>query len=202
MDEREAFEDTLFEAAPVGLVLTEYRIIKACNSTFCEMTGYERDELIGQSFKLFYENDDEFARVRSVFESAVKVRGVDTKTRLLKRRDGDFTWCQFRAKTLTPREPIARAVLAYVELHDPPGAIDLTDREKEVLLRLGMGAVSREIAADLNLSPRTIDDVRSRLLKKFGVKSTAEVLKIVRDVEGYDIVDLNRIKQPPQADDS
>lgn len=41
---------------------------------------------------------------------------------------------------------------------------------------LSRGRTSKEIAQVLELSPRTIEDVRARLLKKFEVKNVAVLL--------------------------
>jgi DNA-binding CsgD family transcriptional regulator len=41
---------------------------------------------------------------------------------------------------------------------------------------LSRGYTSKEIAKVLNLSPRTIEDVRARLLRKFKVKNVAVLL--------------------------
>lgn len=53
----------------------------------------------------------------------------------------------------------------------------LTRREKQVLAMVIDGLTTREIAAKLNLSPRTIDHHRSNLLKKFDLKSSVDLVK-------------------------
>jgi DNA-binding NarL/FixJ family response regulator len=52
----------------------------------------------------------------------------------------------------------------------------LTDREKEVLLLVVEGLTSRAMAEKLCLSPRTVDHHRSRLLKKFKMKNTIDLV--------------------------
>jgi DNA-binding NarL/FixJ family response regulator len=52
----------------------------------------------------------------------------------------------------------------------------LSDREHEVLVRLGAGAVAKEIAQQLGLSPKTVRTYRSRLLHKMNLKSTAQLI--------------------------
>ncbi len=52
----------------------------------------------------------------------------------------------------------------------------MTDREKEVLHLVVEGFTSRAMAEKLCLSPRTVDHHRSRLLKKFNMKNTVDLV--------------------------
>jgi len=53
----------------------------------------------------------------------------------------------------------------------------LTDREFQVLGRLAAGANNREIAAELNVSVKTIDAHRLNLLSKLGIRNNAELTR-------------------------
>ncbi|HEX5069928.1 MAG TPA: response regulator transcription factor [Vicinamibacterales bacterium] len=53
------------------------------------------------------------------------------------------------------------------------GIHGLTEREREVLTLLARGLPSREIAAELDISVRTVDAHRANLMRKMGVKSVA-----------------------------
>ncbi len=64
----------------------------------------------------------------------------------------------------------------------------LTRREKQILAMVVDGHTTREMAAKLNLSPRTIDHHRSNLLKKFKMKNSVDLVKYaVR--HGYVVVE-------------
>jgi len=52
----------------------------------------------------------------------------------------------------------------------------LTQREHEVLQALSQGLSNKEIARQLNVSPKTIDSHRTNLLRKMNVHSTASLL--------------------------
>ncbi|MGA4643800.1 response regulator [Limisphaera sp. 4302-co] len=53
----------------------------------------------------------------------------------------------------------------------------LTDRELEVLRLLGRARTVREIAATLHLSPKTVETHKVNLMRKLGLKSSAELLR-------------------------
>lgn len=58
------FADLAFAYAPVGLVVTEARVIRQCNNAFGRMFGYAPEELAGQLFAILYPTDAEFVNIR------------------------------------------------------------------------------------------------------------------------------------------
>jgi two-component system, LuxR family, response regulator FixJ len=55
----------------------------------------------------------------------------------------------------------------------------LSHGEREVLDLILEGKMNKEIATELGLSTRTIEDRRAKLMKKMGVKSLAELIQLV-----------------------
>ncbi len=53
----------------------------------------------------------------------------------------------------------------------------LSMRELQVLRRLGMGHPNREIASAYNISIKTVDTYRARLLKKLDLRNNAELIR-------------------------
>lgn len=53
----------------------------------------------------------------------------------------------------------------------------LSDREFQVLIRLGAGKSIGEIAAELSLSPTTVSTYRARILKKLNLATTADLIR-------------------------
>jgi two-component system response regulator FixJ len=54
----------------------------------------------------------------------------------------------------------------------------LTNREREVLMGLVQGHLNKQIAYDLDISPRTVEVHRANVMKKLGVHSLSEMLHI------------------------
>lgn len=79
---------------------------------------------------------------------------------------------------VTPR--IANEVLQNL-MTNPPGAGDdfggLTSREREVLQLLAEGKIVKEIAAVLNVSPRTVEFHKNNIVAKTGLRSNAELAR-------------------------
>ena len=59
---------------------------------------------------------------------------------------------------------------------DKPPHESLSDREFEVLRRIGAGKTVSEIAEELFLSPNTISTYRARLLEKLNLRNNAELI--------------------------
>ena len=169
-------ETLAFDQAPMGIALTENRIIRACNDTFARMFGFEKSDLVGQSFRLLYGTDQEFHQIRDIGLEPLRQSLPYSDERIMRHRDGHQFWCRFRARTLTPEDPLARIILSYALIDTDTTGPTLTPREREVLMWLSRGYTSKEIAKVLDLSPRTIEDVRARLLRKFKVKNVAVLL--------------------------
>lgn len=57
----------------------------------------------------------------------------------------------------------------------------LTDRETQILESILLGKANKVIAIEIHLSQRTVEIHRARVMEKMGVKSLAELVKIVVD---------------------
>ena len=72
---------------------------------------------------------------------------------------------------LTPH--ITRDVLQTMSQAAGPA---LSSRQLEVLRLIGQGKRMKEIAAQLNISVRTVEDHKAQLLAALGAKSTADLI--------------------------
>lgn len=99
----------------------------------------------------------------------------------------DFIEKPFRGNELVQR--IERAIEAWGHrrgcpqsqgsLVQFPGREPLTRREREVLAELAAGASNKEAARRLQISPRTIEVHRARIMEKVGAKNLADLMRIL-----------------------
>jgi NarL family two-component system response regulator YdfI len=85
-----------------------------------------------------------------------------------------------RGETLLKPEIMAR-LLSQTELHSTSkshGDLDLTDREREVLKAVARGERSKEIAARLGITERTIKAHLASIYNKLGVDSRAAAIAV------------------------
>lgn len=166
-----------YEMSPVGLVLTENRIIRACNPEFARMFGFERKALIDQSFAILYPSFEEFVRIRNVGVEPLRKTGAYSDERVMARADGSLFWCRVRGRTLTTEgDPLAKAVWSLADLSLVRPMTQLSTRERQIMMHLIDGRTSKEIAKILDISPRTVETYRARLLSKFGATNVVDLM--------------------------
>jgi PAS domain S-box-containing protein len=166
-----------FECAPIGLVMTESRVIRACNPAFAAMFGYEREELVDQSFAILYPSVEEFMRIRDVGVEPLRKNNRYSDERIMARKDGTLFWCRVRGHSLTrDDDPLRRAVWSFADLSETRQVLRLSTRERQIIMHLGEGRTSKEIARMLDISPRTVEAYRAKLLKKYAASNVAELL--------------------------
>lgn len=180
-----------FEYSPVGIVVTENRVLRECNQRFCDMFGYAREELLDQLFSFLYPSDEEFQNLRNRGDKSLGQGNPYWDERVMKRKTGDLFWVRVRGHTFTPDEPLGRAVWSFADLSGVRPYQPLTRREREVYSLLREGKTSKEIARILTLSYRTVEVHRARLLKKVGANNTASLFSSLGDIGGDHVVGGN-----------
>lgn len=164
-----------FDYAPIGLVMAKNRIIQTCNPFFAAMFGYDQAALIGQNFSMLYPSFQEFVSTGQRVEDHPDIKNYWDE-RIMSRKDGTLFWCHVRCHSFSADDPLRRAVYSFEDMSETRPVQSLTPREREVVSLLVEGKTSKEIARQLSLSHRTIEVYRARLLKKYGVSTTAALL--------------------------
>lgn len=185
---RGEFADLAFTYAPVGLVVTENRVIRACNIAFAEMFGHGRDDLYGQSFAMLYPSDEEFKNIRDRGVKQLRETNRYWDERIMARKDGTLFWVRVRGHSFTPDAPLARAVWSFADISAQRPYMPLTRREREILSYLSDGLTSKEIALKLDISHRTVEVYRAKLLRKFGVNNTGGLFHSMSGIDGDHVV--------------
>ncbi|RXH02176.1 response regulator transcription factor [Bradyrhizobium vignae] len=68
---------------------------------------------------------------------------------------------------------------AELDLDYFPGAEPLSRRERQVLEHFILGDSNKEAARSLGISPRTVEDHRSHIMRKLGARNYADLIRIV-----------------------
>ncbi len=115
--------------------------------------------------------------------------GVPESVQAIKAGALDFLEKPFRQSDLAERIEVAFALLHdrhsdSERLRRRAGMFDrLTAREREIVDRIAADPArtsSKEIAAQLGISPRTVDHHRARILEKLDIRSVAELVALCR----------------------
>ncbi len=79
---------SIFRAAPIGIGVNVKRIIQDINDTFCNMLGYSRAELVGQSARLLYPSDEDYEYVGIVKYKQIAEHDTGSVETRFKHKDG------------------------------------------------------------------------------------------------------------------
>lgn len=163
---------------PVPMVYASHRIIRDCNTEFAETFGYERGELIDQSFSRLYPKIKDFVRTGEMWRSNFGEGKVYHDERIMQRRDGVSFWCRVRGRSRNHADPFAEALYCFEPMSRvvPGNASLISDRQKQVLTLVSQGKTNAQIAQEIGLSKRTIEAHRARLMRAYGLRNSAELI--------------------------
>lgn len=168
---------TAFDLAPIGLVLSRHRLIVDCNRQLLGMFAAQRDELVGQSFEVLYPTHEEFERTGARIVASLDAQGFYADDRVMKRLSGELFWCHVTGRALDPADPHAAGIWSFEDLSSRRALkLELTAREREIAALLIDGLTSKQIGRRLEISPRTVDVYRARLMRKVGAATTPELV--------------------------
>ena len=171
-----------FDMAPVGLALSRNRTMVDCNQRLCEMFGAERTQLVGQSFQVLYPSADEYERIGARMGPILNRNGSYADDRIMKRLDGRFKgetfWCHVTGRALNRDAPHEAGIWSFEDLSARrPVKAELTPREREVAAHLMQGLTSKHIGKTLDISHRTVEIYRARLMRKYKASTTADLVQ-------------------------
>eukprot|EP01041_Mallomonas_annulata_P015182 gene15181-32177_t len=169
--------------APVGLALSRNRTMVDCNQRLCDMFGAERTQLIGQSFQVLYPSADEYERIGARMVPILNRNGTYADDRIMKRVGGrlkdETFWCHVTGRALNRETPHAAGIWSFEDLSSRRAVkADLTPREREVAAHLMSGLTSKEIGKALDISHRTVEIYRARLMRKYKASTTADLARL------------------------
>jgi PAS domain S-box-containing protein len=169
--------ELLFQYAPVGMCISERRIIRSANRALAAMFGCTTEQLAGQSFLMLYPSSDEFERTGARIVPIMNVNGCYSDERIMKRANGELFWCHVSGSGLVGDDPHAAGIWTFDDLSAKrPVTAQLTPREREIAALLVEGKTSKLIARQIGRSPRTVEMHRAKLMKKFSAATSSELV--------------------------
>jgi DNA-binding CsgD family transcriptional regulator len=179
VDYQEAFENS-----PVGQAIGRNRLILACNHMFARIFRGAIEDMVGQTFERLYPTQSDFEKTGQRVGGFLSIDSTFSDDRVMRRLDGDLFWVRVRGFTYTPEDPHSRTLWVFTELAKDGTSgqslrSSLTARERDVATLLIEGKTAKEIAKVLDISHRTVDIYRTRLLRKYNVSRTAELIEFL-----------------------
>lgn len=113
--EREATVRAIFRTAPVGITLVKNRRFQWLSESILSATGYSREDLLGKSTRILYENDEEFARIGELTAHLRGQQTGETDTRL-RCKDGRSIDVHLKSVLFDTDDPSAGVVCSATDI--------------------------------------------------------------------------------------
>ena len=169
--------ESIFLHAPVGMCISESRVIQRCNDALASMFGYTRAQLEGLSFLALYPTMDEFLRTGDRIIPIMNAKGRYSDERIMRRANGELFWCHVTGHSMKAQEPLGPGIWTFEDVSEKrPVTAELTPREREIAALLVEGKTSKSIARQIDLSPRTVEMHRAKLMRKFAAATSSELV--------------------------
>jgi PAS domain S-box-containing protein len=177
IDYRRAFQD-----APVGQAIGRDRVIWDCNRAFAEIFRAKIESLVGTTFERLYPTQAHFADTGKRIAPILSKNSSFSDDRVMRRLDGELFWVHVSGFTYTPDDPHKETIWAFTDLSTSRKVNStlrgsMTPRERDIAALLIEGKTGKEIGRALGISFRTVDIYKTRLLRKYGVTNSPELVK-------------------------
>jgi two-component system, cell cycle sensor histidine kinase and response regulator CckA len=119
--ESESLLSSIFRAAPTGIGVVSNRMLLAVNERVCDMIGYSREEMIGQSARMLYPSDAHFENVGTEKYRQILQYGTGTVETQWQCKDGRIIDILMSSAPINPMDFAAGVTFT---------ALDITERKK------------------------------------------------------------------------
>ena len=175
------YEKLAFRHAPDATLILADRVILRASLRVEAVFGWKVEEVEGQSIRLLYPGQTDFEVIGARARRAMRAGEVYRDERFMRRKDGQVVWMEGQGTALDAQDPLRLAIWTYRPIETgragAAGAQEpLTPTEKTVARYLVNGFTSKEIALALGCSPRTIEVHRANMIRKMGVRNSAEMV--------------------------
>jgi PAS domain S-box-containing protein len=157
---REARLNSILRIVPVGIGLVAERVILDISDRICTMTGYSREELVGQGARMLYLSDADFEYVGREKYAQIEKWGSGSVETRWQRKDGTVIDVQLDSTPLVPGDNGAGVTFS---------ALDITERK----------ASEARMAASLHQKEVLIQEIHHRVKNNLALVSSLLGLQVL-----------------------
>lgn len=156
---KEALLQSVFRSAPVGIGVVVDRVFTWTNKRLSEITGYSSAELEGQTARMLYPSEEEFASVGEKKYVQIKKYGTGYVDTRFKRKDGSIINIHLRSSPIDQQDLTAGVTFTALDITERVQAVAAIQKnEKRLQLALDgadLGMWDRDMQTnDIYFSPR------------------------------------------------
>ncbi len=191
----EAHLASVLRAAPVGIGVLQQRVFQDVNETMTVLTGYSREELLGQSARMLYASDADYEHVGIEKYRRIREQGVGSVETRWRCKDGKIINVFLSSTPITPGELTGKVVFTAENITERKQAdaerMAAMERQRDTLVRevhhriknhlQGVSGMLRGMVSDYPESAiplgRAIEKVRA-IAQVYGLQSSRDDARV------------------------
>jgi PAS domain S-box-containing protein len=186
---------SMIKASPVAAVISNPRLpdnpIIECNQAFIDLTGYQREEIVGRNCRFLAGAGTEPWLTESLRAGIRAGQPVMAEILNYKKDGSAFRNALMIAPIFDSSGKLEYFLGSQVEIGEDDAQANqrrkvealtkvdaLPRRQRQVLLQMAAGKLNKQIAYELGLNERTIKLHRAAVLRSLGVRTNADAIRI------------------------
>ncbi len=130
---REAEIRSIVRAAPIGIGVVDNRVVVEANERLCEITGYTKEEMIGNSARMLYPTQEDFEYVGREKYRQIKEKGTGTVETVWRKKDGTIINLLLSSTPINPGKLDTGVSFTAMDITERKRAEDVLRKSKAML---------------------------------------------------------------------
>jgi len=184
--------NSIFNAAPLGMGYVVNRKFVRVNEAFCDMLGYNPEELVGQDARMAYPSDEEYNSVGEEKYSQISKYGKGSVETRFKRKNGDLIDVLLSSVPVDPGDISKGTTFTAMDISQQK------ESENKLQYRLEFERLIAEISIRfINLEPGDIHETFFDALQKIGNFTQSDRVYIMLFTQDQAMITLSALWTSP-----